>query len=265
MSEWTFRLPPFSKKNRGNEVDVKDGSLPLWKEKGMTSHDCVFKLRKILGMKKVGHTGTLHPTGEGVLPYVLGKRRRLRIRDGCRQRIYRHRLDWSLDETEDGDGATNWDDSFKTISRERFFKLPSPRLISSTASPICSRSAILAIPCGAARMPPTLDDNTILRLRMRAQGLVDPRAESVRDVLHRVGALQAQDLAASQLALHARAARLTISRRHARLQSGSRRRPHLADARHPPHGRRRRRALAPAAYSGPPSSPATAAVASNWD
>ena len=60
-------------------------------------------------------------------------------------------------------------------------------------------------------MPPTLDDNTILRLRMRAQGLADPRAESVRDVLHRVGALQAQDLAASQLALHARAAHLTIA------------------------------------------------------
>ncbi len=29
-----------------------DGLLPLWKERGMTSHDCVFKLRKILHTKK---------------------------------------------------------------------------------------------------------------------------------------------------------------------------------------------------------------------
>lgn len=30
-----------------------DGILPLWKERGMTSHDCVFKLRKILHTKKL--------------------------------------------------------------------------------------------------------------------------------------------------------------------------------------------------------------------
>ncbi|MFD6443160.1 tRNA pseudouridine(55) synthase TruB, partial [Peribacillus sp. NPDC060186] len=35
-----------------------NGILPLWKPKGLTSHDCVFKLRKILKTKKVGHTGT---------------------------------------------------------------------------------------------------------------------------------------------------------------------------------------------------------------
>ncbi|KUP07151.1 tRNA pseudouridine synthase B [Bacillus coahuilensis p1.1.43] len=50
-----------------------NGILPLWKEKGMTSHDCVFKVRKILRMKKVGHTGTLDPDVEGVLPICLGR------------------------------------------------------------------------------------------------------------------------------------------------------------------------------------------------
>lgn len=50
-----------------------DGILPLWKEKGMTSHDCIFKLRKILGTKKVGHTGTLDPNVEGVLPICIGQ------------------------------------------------------------------------------------------------------------------------------------------------------------------------------------------------
>lgn len=49
-----------------------NGILPLWKEKGMTSHDCVFKLRKILKTKKVGHTGTLDPEVDGVLPICIG-------------------------------------------------------------------------------------------------------------------------------------------------------------------------------------------------
>lgn len=54
-----------------------NGILPLWKEKGMTSHDCVFKVRKILKMKKVGHTGTLDPDVEGVLPICLGRATKL--------------------------------------------------------------------------------------------------------------------------------------------------------------------------------------------
>lgn len=50
-----------------------EGLLPIWKERGMTSHDCVFKLRKILKMKKIGHSGTLDPDVDGVLPVALGK------------------------------------------------------------------------------------------------------------------------------------------------------------------------------------------------
>ncbi|KFN91302.1 tRNA pseudouridine(55) synthase TruB [Tetragenococcus muriaticus] len=50
-----------------------DGILPLWKERGMTSHDCVSKLRKILHTKKVGHGGTLDPDVDGILPICIGK------------------------------------------------------------------------------------------------------------------------------------------------------------------------------------------------
>lgn len=39
----------------------------------MTSHDCVQKVRKIIGIKKVGHTGTLDPNVEGVLPICIGE------------------------------------------------------------------------------------------------------------------------------------------------------------------------------------------------
>lgn len=49
-----------------------NGILPLWKPKGFTSHDCVMKIRKLYKTKKVGHTGTLDPEVEGVLPICIG-------------------------------------------------------------------------------------------------------------------------------------------------------------------------------------------------
>ncbi len=52
---------------------MMNGILPLWKPAGMTSHDCVFRLRKILRTKKVGHTGTLDPEVTGVLPICIGR------------------------------------------------------------------------------------------------------------------------------------------------------------------------------------------------
>ena len=54
-----------------------DGVLNIRKEKGYTSFDVVANLRGILHMKKIGHTGTLDPEAEGVLPVVLGKATKL--------------------------------------------------------------------------------------------------------------------------------------------------------------------------------------------
>lgn len=50
-----------------------NGILNIRKEPGWTSHDVVAKLRRILGQKRIGHTGTLDPDAEGVLPVCLGK------------------------------------------------------------------------------------------------------------------------------------------------------------------------------------------------
>ena len=49
------------------------GVLNVYKEKGWTSHDVVAKLRRITGQKKIGHTGTLDPEAQGVLPVCFGK------------------------------------------------------------------------------------------------------------------------------------------------------------------------------------------------
>ncbi len=49
-----------------------DGIIIINKTKGCTSHDVVYKIKKMLN-KKVGHTGTLDPMAEGVLPILIGK------------------------------------------------------------------------------------------------------------------------------------------------------------------------------------------------
>ncbi|MGL4820325.1 MAG: tRNA pseudouridine(55) synthase TruB [Bacilli bacterium] len=49
------------------------GVLLLDKPRGMTSHDCVSRVRRLLGTKKVGHTGTLDPDVNGVLPLCIGE------------------------------------------------------------------------------------------------------------------------------------------------------------------------------------------------
>ena len=82
-----------------------DGILPIWKEAGMTSHDVVFKLRKILGMKKIGHTGTLDPDVEGVLLICLGKATKLVefLMDG--EKVYQGGICLGIStETEDASG-----------------------------------------------------------------------------------------------------------------------------------------------------------------
>lgn len=53
------------------------GFLNLNKPAGLTSHDCVAKVRKLLRLKRVGHGGTLDPAATGVLPIALGKATRL--------------------------------------------------------------------------------------------------------------------------------------------------------------------------------------------
>lgn len=54
-----------------------NGIINVYKEKGYTSHDVVAKMRGILRLKKIGHTGTLDPDAEGVLPICIGKATRL--------------------------------------------------------------------------------------------------------------------------------------------------------------------------------------------
>lgn len=53
-------------------VIVMNGIINVYKDKGYTSHDAVARLRGITGQRHIGHTGTLDPDAEGVLPVCLG-------------------------------------------------------------------------------------------------------------------------------------------------------------------------------------------------
>lgn len=58
-------------------IPVIHGIINVYKEPGFTSHDVVAKLRGIAKQKKIGHTGTLDPAAEGVLPVCLGSATRV--------------------------------------------------------------------------------------------------------------------------------------------------------------------------------------------
>jgi tRNA pseudouridine55 synthase len=59
------------------EKEVYEGVLPVWKPVGFTSHDVVAKVRRLLGIRRIGHTGTLDPAVTGVLPLCIGRATRV--------------------------------------------------------------------------------------------------------------------------------------------------------------------------------------------
>jgi len=58
-------------------TELINGFLNLNKPAGLTSHDCVARVRRLLHIKRVGHGGTLDPAATGVLPIALGRATRL--------------------------------------------------------------------------------------------------------------------------------------------------------------------------------------------
>ena len=56
---------------------MTDGIVNVLKPPGMTSHDVVSRIRRVYGVKKAGHSGTLDPDATGVLPVFIGNATRL--------------------------------------------------------------------------------------------------------------------------------------------------------------------------------------------
>ena len=65
-----------------------DGILVLDKPSGISSHGAVQRLRRLTGIKKIGHLGTLDPLGTGVLPMLIGRATRLARFFSHHERVY---------------------------------------------------------------------------------------------------------------------------------------------------------------------------------
>ncbi len=88
------------------------GLINVYKEPGYTSHDVVARLRGILKQKKIGHTGTLDPQAQGVLPVCLGVGTRLCELLTDRDKTYRAVLLLGKEtDTQDTTGAVLRDDT----------------------------------------------------------------------------------------------------------------------------------------------------------
>ncbi|CDZ99583.1 tRNA pseudouridine synthase B [Jeotgalicoccus saudimassiliensis] len=87
------------------------GVIPVDKPAGMTSHDVIYKMRRVLGTKKVGHTGTLDPAVTGVLPIVIGDATKLT--EILQERDKRYSATVTLGYTTDTEDATG-----KTLESE---------------------------------------------------------------------------------------------------------------------------------------------------
>ncbi len=100
-----------------------NGVLPVYKEKGYTSNDVVAKLRGILKIKKIGHTGTLDPEAEGVLPVCIGRATKLISMLTDTDKTYRCvcRLGVTTD-TEDMTGTVLTQSDISGISKEDIIK-----------------------------------------------------------------------------------------------------------------------------------------------
>jgi tRNA pseudouridine55 synthase len=88
-----------------------DGVLNLLKPPGMTSHDVVSVVRRALGVKKVGHTGTLDPGVAGVLPICVGRATRLAEYIAGEEKAYRAEITFGV--------VTDTQDSFGEVLAEQ--------------------------------------------------------------------------------------------------------------------------------------------------
>lgn len=99
-----------------------NGVINVLKPPGMTSHDVVSAIRKIYGLKRVGHAGTLDPAAAGVLPVFLGSSARLIEYLAEAGKSYRALVTFGI-ETDTGD------DTGKIIKKINNFAIPAPSVM----------------------------------------------------------------------------------------------------------------------------------------
>ena len=101
-------------------IAMVDGILNVLKPPGMTSHDVIGYLRRVLQTKKIGHTGTLDPDAAGVLPVFIGSATRLLEYSGEETKSYRVELRFGIktDTADDRGSAIETSTVYRPSSKE---------------------------------------------------------------------------------------------------------------------------------------------------
>ena len=101
-------------------IAMVDGILNVLKPPGMTSHDVIGYLRRVLQTKKIGHTGTLDPDAAGVLPVFIGSATRLLEDSGEETKSYRVELRFGIktDTADDSGNAIETSTVYRPSSKE---------------------------------------------------------------------------------------------------------------------------------------------------
>lgn len=117
---------------------MSDGFLNILKPPGMSSHDIVGVVRRILKTKKVGHAGTLDPGAAGVLPVAVGRATRLVEYLAAVDKSYRAELLFGI-------ATDSGDDTGVVVDAQSDFEMPSPERL---------RQAMLALTGEITQIPP---------------------------------------------------------------------------------------------------------------
>lgn len=154
-----------------------DGALVVDKPRGLTSHDVVAAVRRALGERRVGHTGTLDPLATGVLPLLLGRATRLaQFVSGADKTYEAHvRFGWETD-TDDETGT------------------PLTAAVEAAVDPAALASAIAALRGPMLQRPPAFSAKKIGGRRAYAlarETAAAPDLAPVAVVVHRLDLLAA--------------------------------------------------------------------------
>ena len=102
-----------------------NGALVINKDRGLTSHDVVLRVRKLLRTRAVGHLGTLDPIATGVLPLLVGVATRLQQFYRARRKRYEGRIRFGFGtDTYDADGHPLGEQLEVRIPRATFAEFP---------------------------------------------------------------------------------------------------------------------------------------------
>jgi len=97
---------------------MSDGALVINKARGLTSHDVVARVRRLLHIRAVGHLGTLDPIATGVLPLLVGAATRLQRFYQGRRKCYQGKMRFGFaTDTHDADGKPLGPDTVPTVER----------------------------------------------------------------------------------------------------------------------------------------------------